>query len=46
MRRCRIPGSMKMVTIWLIPKAAEKSVDMRTIQGEELKNETIQDSDR
>lgn len=46
MRRCRIPGSMKMATIWLIPKAAEKSVDMRTIQGEELKNETIQDSDR
>ena len=42
----RILGAVKMATIWLIPKAAEKSVDMRTIQGEELKNETIQDSDR
>lgn len=41
----RIPGSVKMATIWLIPKAAEKPVDMRTKQGKELKNETIQDSD-
>ncbi len=34
----RIPGAVKMATIWLIPKDAEKPVDMRTKQGKELKN--------
>ncbi len=34
----RIPGAMKMATIWLVPKDAEKPVDMRTKQGKELKN--------
>lgn len=29
----RIPGAVKMATIWLIPKDAEKPVDMRTKQG-------------
>ncbi len=29
----RIAGAMKMATIWLIPKDAEKPVDMRTKQG-------------
>ena len=33
----RIPGAVKMATIWLIPKDAEKPVDMRTKQGKELK---------
>ena len=32
---CRIPGAIKMATIWLIPKDAEKPVDMRTKQGKE-----------
>ena len=35
----RIHGAVKMSTIWLIPKDAEKPVDMRTKQGKELKNE-------
>lgn len=35
----RIPGAVKMATIWLIPKDAEKPVDMRTKQGKELKHE-------
>ena len=35
----RIPGAEKMATIWLIPKDAEKPVDMRTKQGKELKHE-------
>ena len=35
----RIPGAVKMATIWLVPKDAEKPVDMRTKQGKELKNE-------
>ena len=35
----RIHGAVKMATIWLIPKDAEKTVDMRTKQGKELKNE-------
>ena len=35
----RIHGALKMATIWLIPKDAEKPVDMRTKQGKELKNE-------
>lgn len=34
----RIPGAVKMATIWLIPKTAEKPVDGRTKQGKELKN--------
>ena len=29
----RIPGAMKVATIWLIPKTAEKPVDGRTKQG-------------
>lgn len=33
----RIPGAVKMATIWLIPKDAEKPVDMRTRQGKSLK---------
>jgi len=35
----RIPGAMKMSTIWLMPKTAEKPVDGRTKQGKELKHE-------
>ena len=35
----RIPGAVKMATIWLIPKDAEKSIDGRTKQGKEQKNE-------
>ena len=35
----RIHGAVKMATIRLIPKDAEKPVDMRTKQGKELKNE-------
>ena len=35
----RIHGAVKMATIWLIPKDAEKPGDMRTKQGKELKNE-------
>ena len=34
----RIPGAVKMPTIWLIPKDAEKPVDMRTKRGRNLKN--------
>ena len=33
----RIPGAVKMATIWLIPKDAEKPMDMRTKQGKHLK---------
>ena len=33
----RIPGAIKMATIWLIPKDAEKPMDMRTKQGKHLK---------
>src|SRR5699024_12135805 len=29
----RIPGAVKMATIWLIPKDAKKPIDMRTRQG-------------
>ena len=36
----RIPGAVKMATIWLIPKDAEKPVDMRTKQGRQ-QNENI-----
>ena len=35
----RIPGAVKMATIWLSPEDAEKPVDMRTKQGKELKHE-------
>ncbi|MSS36036.1 helix-turn-helix domain-containing protein [Clostridium porci] len=35
----RIPGAVKMATVWLIPKTAEKPVDGRTKQGKELKHE-------
>ena len=34
----RIPGAMKMATVWLIPKEAEKPVDGRTKQGKEHKH--------
>lgn len=34
----RIPGAVKMAKIWLIPKDAEKPMDMRTKQGKELAN--------
>ena len=36
----RIPGAVKMATIWLIPKEAQKPVDGRTKQGKERKNES------
>ena len=35
----RIPGAVKMATIWLIPKDAEKPIDGRTKQGKELRHE-------
>lgn len=35
----RIPGAIKMATIWLIPKDAEKPIDGRTKQGKEQKYE-------
>ena len=34
----RILGAIKMGTIWLIPKNAEKPLDGRTKQGRKLKN--------
>lgn len=34
----RIPGAVKMGTVWLIPKDAKKPVDGRIKQGKELKN--------
>ena len=34
----RIPGVVKMGTVWLIPKDAEKPIDGRTKQGKENKN--------
>ena len=33
----RIPGAVKMATIWLIPKVVVLAVDMRTRQGKSLK---------
>lgn len=33
----RITGAVKMGTVWLIPKDAEKPIDGRTKQGKELK---------
>src|SRR5699024_9718992 len=35
----RIPGAVKMATIWLIPKDAKKPIDMRTRQGKGLQHE-------
>ena len=35
----RIPGAVKMATIWLIPKNAEKPIDGRTKRGKEQKHE-------
>ena len=35
----RIPGPVKMATLWLIPKDAQKPVDGRTKQGRALKHE-------
>ena len=35
----RIPGAVKMATIWLIPKDAEKPIDGRTKQGKAEKYE-------
>ena len=29
----RIPGAIKMATVWLIPKESEKPIDRRTKQG-------------
>ena len=29
----RIPGAVKMAGVWLLPKTAEKLLDMRTTQG-------------
>lgn len=37
----RIPGSIKVATIWLIPKDAKKPVDGRTKQGRNRKHEAI-----
>ena len=35
----RIPGAVKMATIWLIPRDAEKPIDGRTKQGKAEKYE-------
>ena len=35
----RIPGAVKIATIWLIPKNAEKPIDGRTKRGKEQKHE-------
>ena len=35
----RIPGAVKMATIWLIPKNAEKPIDGRTKQKKKKKHE-------
>ena len=35
----RISGAVKMATIWLIPKDAEKPIDGRTKQGKVKKYE-------
>ncbi len=37
----RIPGSVKMAGVWLVPKDADKPIDGRTKQGKALKHETI-----
>lgn len=41
----RIPGAMKVATIWLIPKTAEKPIDGRTKQGKEQKHESSKNLD-
>lgn len=35
----RISGAVKMASVWLLPKTAEKPVDGRTKQGKEQKHE-------
>lgn len=35
----RIDGAVKMGTVWLIPKTAEKPVDGRTKQGQKREHE-------
>nr|WP_300326040.1 helix-turn-helix domain-containing protein [uncultured Anaerostipes sp.] len=35
----RIPGAVKMATIWLIPKNAEKPIDRRTKEARSKHNE-------
>ena len=35
----RIPGTVKMAGVWMIPKIAEKPIDGRTKQGKEQKHE-------
>lgn len=35
----RIAGAVKMGTVWLIPKDAEKPIDGRTKQGRKRENE-------
>ena len=42
----RIPGAVKMATIWLIPKDAEKPVDMRTKQGKTSYKKSIAKSEK
>ena len=37
----RIPGAVKMATLWLIPKDAKKPIDGRTKQGKEHKMQKI-----
>lgn len=39
----RIPGAMKVATIWLIPKDAQKPIDGRTKKGKELRHESCTD---
>ena len=40
----RIPGAVKMATIWLIPKDAEKPIDGRTKQGKDRKSTRLNSS--
>lgn len=35
----RIPGAMKVATIWLIPKTSKKPIDCRTKKGKGDKHE-------
>ena len=35
----RIPGAVKMGTVWLIPKNAEKPIDGRTKKGKDAKED-------
>lgn len=39
----RIHGAMKVATIWLIPKDAQKPIDGRTKKGKELRHESCTD---